>query len=129
MTSQQDMMRRELGKVIATAWMDPEFKSRLLTNPRAVLAEVGLTPPPQLEIRVVENTAQKSYITLPAPWADTSNPDFMRDLQQDPGRILSEAGINVPDNVEIVFLENTSNRMNIILSATPGQEEISIEKI
>ncbi len=129
MTSQHDMMRQTLGKVIATAWVDPEFKSRLLANPRAVLAEAGLMPPPQLELKVMENTAQKIYITLPAPWADTSDPDFMRHLQQNPRRVLSEAGVKVPDNAEIVFLENTNNRMNIILPSAPSQEEISIEKI
>jgi len=129
MASQQDIMRQALGKIIATAWMDPEFKSRLLTNPRATLAEGGLMPPPHLELHVVENTTKKNHITLPAPWADTSNPDFMQRLQSDPRPVLSEAGIFIPDNVEIVLIENTNNRMHIIIPISPNTEEISIEKI
>ena len=129
MTNQQDMMQQLLGKTVATAWMDPEFKSRLLTNPRAMLAEGGLIPPPHIELHVVENTAKKTYITLPAPWADTSNPAFMQRLQLDPRTVLSEAGITIPDNIEIVFLENTNNKMNIVIPVSPNKEEISIEKI
>ena len=129
MANQQDMMRQTLGKIIASAWIDPEIKSRLLANPRSILIEAGLTPPPHLQLLVMENTPQKFHISFPAPWADTSNPAFMQRLQTDPKTVLSEAGINVPDNAELVFLENTNNIMHIVLPVAPGYKEISIEKI
>jgi len=129
MNNQQDIMRMALGKTIASAWIDPEFKSRLFANPRSILMEAGLMPPPQLQLLVMENTTQKVHITLPAPWADTSNPEFIQRMQTNPKAILSKAGIKVPKNAELIFLENTNIKMHIVLPVAPGYEEISIEKI
>ena len=129
MANQQDKMQQLLGKTVATAWIDPDFKSRLIANPRSVLAGLGLTPPSHLELQVMENTAQKIHVTLPAPWADTSDPAFMQRMQQNPEAVLTEAGINVPLNAEVVFLQNTNSKMHIVLPIAPGSEEISIQKI
>jgi len=123
------MMRQALGKTIASAWIDPDFKARLFANPRSVLMEAGLMPPPHLQLLVMENTPLKVHITLPAPWADTSNPAFMQRMQAEPKAVLSEVGINVPDNAELIFLENTNNKMHIVLPVAPGYEEISVENI
>ena len=129
MANQQDMMQQLLGKTVANAWGDPDFKARLINDPRSVLHDIGLMPPPHLELRVVENTAHKVHITLPAPWADMSDPAFIQRMQQDSKSVLAEAGINIPDNAEIIFLENTDNRMHIVLPVAPSHEEISIQKI
>ena len=53
----------------------------------------------------------------------------MQRLQLDPRTVLSEAGITIPDNIEIIFLENTNNKMHIVIPVSPNKEEISIEKI
>ncbi len=58
--------QRNLGHVIAKAWSDPTFKRRLIADPKAVLAEMGVETPEGVEIGVVENTAEKTYLTLPA---------------------------------------------------------------
>jgi hypothetical protein len=54
------------GKVITKAWHDEAFKKRLLETPEAVLAEEGLDPPPGVKFRVVEETPEQVYLTLPA---------------------------------------------------------------
>ena len=56
-----------LGKVIAKAWADPAFKERLKGNPKRVLTEMGVETPEGVEIEVMENTAEKTYLTLPTP--------------------------------------------------------------
>ena len=61
------------GKVAAKAWSDADFKQRLLTDPRAALAELGVKPPQGTEnvtLKVVENTADIVFLVLPAAPAE-----------------------------------------------------------
>lgn len=58
---------KKYGRVLAKAWEDESFKQRLLSEPKAVLVENGIEVPGNLAIRVVENTEDTLYITLPAP--------------------------------------------------------------
>ena len=64
-----DAPRNPFGKVAAKAWSDADFKQRLLADPRAALAELGVEPPQGLEnvtLKVVENTADIVHLVLPA---------------------------------------------------------------
>ena len=54
------------GQVVAQAWSDGSYKQRLLTEPAAVMAERGLTPPTGKQIRIVEDTADTVHVVLPA---------------------------------------------------------------
>jgi D-alanyl-D-alanine carboxypeptidase len=54
-------------KVITRAWGDPEYKTKLMTDPRAALAEAGLNAPAGLDIKVVENTNNVVHLVLPPP--------------------------------------------------------------
>jgi hypothetical protein len=58
------------GQVIAQAWTDDKFKKRLIDNPSKVLKEQGVTVPAGVEFRVVENTKNVVYLTLPTKPAD-----------------------------------------------------------
>ena len=54
-----------LGKVIARSWDDEDYKARLLSDPRAVLAEAGLDVPSGVEITVSERQPGTLHLTLP----------------------------------------------------------------
>ena len=58
------------AKVVAQAWSDAVYKDKLLHDPRAVLAEAGLEVPASLEIAVVEDSADKRHLVLPAAPAE-----------------------------------------------------------
>ena len=49
------------GQLIAKAWTDEAFKAKLLSDPKAALAEVGMDAPEGVEIEVVESTQEKAY--------------------------------------------------------------------
>jgi Nitrile hydratase, alpha chain len=58
---------RELeAQVLAQAVQDPAFRARLLADPKAVFAEMGLNIPPEVKIQVVQETAEQYYLVLPA---------------------------------------------------------------
>jgi hypothetical protein len=48
---------RAWSQIVARAWADEGFKNRLLSNPRAVLTEHGITLVSDAKIRVVEGNA------------------------------------------------------------------------
>ncbi len=51
---------------IPPAWYkSPEYRSRVVVEPRAVLAEFGTALPVDVEIRVVDSTADMRYMVLP----------------------------------------------------------------
>ncbi len=54
-----------ISKVIARAWADPAYKAKLLSDPRAVLAEAGVTVPAGTTVKVVEDTADTRHLVLP----------------------------------------------------------------
>ena len=54
------------AQVIAWAAQDPAYRARLLADPRAVFAELGLSIPPEVKIQAVEETAGQYYLVLPA---------------------------------------------------------------
>lgn len=129
MASQQNIMKLAMGKIIANAWIDLDFKERLVSNPRSVLAEAGLQPPPHIEILVVENTIQEFYVPVPSPWMNTSDTGMMQRLQQNPRAVLADANIQVPEQAVITLLENTPNCTYIVLPIAPSYNECSIEKL
>ncbi len=53
------------GKVVARAWSDPSYKTRLMADPHAVLAEAGLSIAPDVKINVVENSDKVLNLVLP----------------------------------------------------------------
>lgn len=53
-------------KLIQRAWEDQTFKQELLSNPKAVYAkESGEELPKDMEIEVIQETANKVYLVLP----------------------------------------------------------------
>ena len=67
--------RRELeAQLIARAWQDDGFKQRLLTDPKAAVAEaVGIDVPSGIEIRVVEETPNTLYLVIPQNQTELSD--------------------------------------------------------
>lgn len=57
-------------RIVRRAWADPEFKARLLADPKAALGEeLGVALPERLQVEVVEERPDLLCIVLPV---DTS---------------------------------------------------------
>ena len=66
-TEKQSFESEFATKAIAKAWSDPAYKARLVADPRAALAEVGISAPEKLNFKVVENTDDLVHLILPPP--------------------------------------------------------------
>lgn len=56
-------------------YKSPEYRARVVAEPRAVLAEFGLTLPASTEVRVMDTSADVRYFVLPRRPADTEDLD------------------------------------------------------
>ena len=69
--AEADEKRKELakkwGKLAAAVWQDESLKKRFIGDPKQVLNEYGIKPPADMELAVVENTKDKTYIVLQEP--------------------------------------------------------------
>ena len=70
--------RRDVeAKIVARAWADEGFRERLKADPRAAVAEeTGITVPASIAIEVLEETADKAYLVIPANRMAISDDDL-----------------------------------------------------
>jgi nitrile hydratase len=52
------------ARLVARAWVDPAFKSRLLSDARAAALELGLDPGPSPRVAAVENSEQVHHLVV-----------------------------------------------------------------
>ena len=132
------------AKVVARAWVDPEFKALLLTDPRAALAQMGYTLPgttPQLA--VIENTEQVHNLVVCTlcscyPRALLGRPpDWYKSLAYrsravtDPRGVMREFGLEVAEDRQVTVLDSTADLRYLVLPQRPpdteglGEEELA----
>lgn len=56
---------KKVGQMTAKAWTDAAFKTRLLSDPAAVMKEYGLEVPAGVRIKIVEDTDTLCHLSLP----------------------------------------------------------------
>ena len=127
----------ELGaRVVARAWTDPQYKARLLAEPKAAIEsllgiDLNLTP----ELTVVENTATRHHVicctlcscypraVLGIPPAWYKSPEYRARVVREPRAVLGEFGTRVPDDVEIRVVDSTADMRYIVLPLRPAGTE------
>ena len=62
---------QKLQNFTARVWREDDFKQKVLADPRAALAEMGMTYPDDVKVRVHVNTADTVNIVVPANPAES----------------------------------------------------------
>ncbi len=57
--------RNVITDLFAACWKDDALKARFMADPKAVMAERGITVPDDMNVTVVENNDNTVHITLP----------------------------------------------------------------
>lgn len=60
----------QMARIIAKAWADDGFKSRLIADPAAVLGEEGIHLPEGMTMRVMEDTPETTTLVIPPKPSD-----------------------------------------------------------
>jgi hypothetical protein len=59
-------LRSIRSKILLNAFEDPDYRSRLVADPKAVLIEAGFQIPIETQVRVLENSSEHLYLVIPA---------------------------------------------------------------
>ena len=130
------------AKVVARAWVDPDFKARLLADTRSALAELGIDIGTLAEFRTVENTPKvhnavvctlcscypKMLLGIPPAWYKSLA--YRSRMVVDPRGVLREFGLELPDDVELRVHDSTADLRYLVLPLRPeGTEGWSEEQL
>ena len=130
------------AKVVAKAWTDPEYKARLLADGTAAIKELGFAGPQGEHIVVVENTADVHNVIvctlcscypwpvlgLPPSWY--KDPAYRARVVREPRTVLSEMGLDLAEDVEIMVRDSSSEVRWLVLPERPaGTENLSEEEL
>lgn len=123
------------ARVVARAWLDPDFRGRLLTNAAAAVAELGLGGPPAGELVVVENTAGVHNLVVCTlcscyPWAVLGlppswykSPAYRSRAVSEPRAVLGEFGLELPDAIRVNVWDSSSDLRYMVLPERPAGTE------
>jgi nitrile hydratase len=130
-------------RVVARAWVDPEFRKRLLANGAKTVAELGVPMPKHhRHLVVLENDPAVQNViccTLCSCTAFTLiglPPDWYKDLEyrsrvvRESRTVLKEMGLDLPAGVEVRVWDTTADTRYMVLPERPrGTEGWSEEKL
>ena len=119
------------AKVVARAWMDPEYKKRLLANGTAACEELGLQIP-ALHLVVVENTPQvhnaivctlcscypRVLLGIPPDWYKSRN--YRSRMVREPRAVLAEFGLKIPRQTRVRVHDSTADMRYLVLPMRPA---------
>jgi nitrile hydratase len=128
------------ARLVARAWVDPDFKQRLLTNAREAALEAGLDPGPSPIVVAVENTEDVHHMvvcTLCSCYPRAllgPPPDWYKSLPyrsravSDPRGVLEEFGVELGEDVELRVLDSTADMRYLVVPRRPEGTEGMSEK-
>jgi nitrile hydratase alpha subunit len=128
------------ARLVARAWVDAEFKGRVLADARAAALELGLDPGPSPRVVAVENTNAVHHMVVctlcscyprallgPPPAWYKSLPYRSRAVS-DPRGVLAEFGVVLDDDVELRVLDSTADVRYLVVPTRPAQSECMPEE-
>jgi nitrile hydratase subunit alpha len=126
---------RNGARVVARAWVDEEYKKRLLADARAAIAELGFSPHQGEQMVVYENTPQVHNLVVCTlcscyPWALLGLPPvwykstaYRSRAVIDPRGLLKEFGVELSETVAVHVWDSTAELRYLILPERPAAAE------
>jgi nitrile hydratase alpha subunit len=131
------------ARLVARAWVDPDFKERLLADARAAALELGLDPGPSPVVVALENTDRVHHMVVctlcscyprallgPPPDWYKSLPYRSRAVSH-PRGVLAEFGLEPDEEVEVRVVDSTADMRYLVIPRRPpgtdglGEEELA----
>jgi len=130
------------AKVVARAWVDPQFRARLLADGRSACEEMGISFYDNTGLIVVENTEKvhnllvctlcscypRPVLGLPPDWYKLK--PYRARAVKEPRALLAEFGTIIPDDVTINVSDSTAFLRYLVLPRRPkGTEHFNEEQL
>ena len=139
---EQDVGPLNGAKVVARAWIDPDYKRRLLEDGTAAIAELGFGDAQGSKIVVLENTSSVHHVVVCTlcscyPWSVLGLPPnwyksyaYRSRVVREPRAVLREFDLDLPDSVEIRVWDSNSDLRYMVLPERPvGTEDHTEEQL
>jgi nitrile hydratase len=133
---------RNGARVVARAWLDREFKQRLLADASSAVAELGYVSQGREHLVVLENTPERHNLVVCTlcscyPWPVLGLPPvwyksapYRSRAIIDPRGALREFGLELDEDVEIRVWDSTSEMRYLVLpERPPGTEGMSEDEL
>jgi nitrile hydratase len=130
------------AKIVARAWTDPAYKTRLIADPKAACLELGIDATSINEFVVLENMEKVRHMVVctlcscyprailgrPPDWYKSFN--YRQRSVCDPRGVMREFGLNLPDDVEVRVHDSTADIRYLVLPLRPkGTENLSAAEL
>ena len=130
------------AKVVARAWIDEDFKERLLTDATSAVSEVGVNPGRLERLEVVVNepgvhnvvccTLCSCYpwtmLGLPPSWY--KSPEYRSRIVREPRAVLGEMGLELADDVTIQVWDSSSEVRYLVIPERPaGTDDLTEDQL
>lgn len=131
-TYEHDIGPMHGARVVARAWVDPDFKRRLLEDATEAMRELGVGGLVAEHVVALENTNEVhnmvvctlcscypwGVLGLPPSWY--KNPAYRSRVVREPRAVLTEFGVELPANLEIRVWDSSSEVRYIVLPQRPA---------
>lgn len=130
------------AKVVAKAWVDSDYRQRLLASGTEAIKELGFSGPQGEHIVVVENeptvhnvvvcTLCSCYpwpvLGLPPSWY--KDPAYRSRVVREPRKLLAEMGLELGADVAIRVWDSSAENRYVVLPMRPaGTDDLSEEEL
>ena len=130
------------AQVVAKAWVDPDYRKRLIESGTEAIKELGFSGPQGEHIVVIENTQTIHNVVvctlcscypwpvlgLPPNWY--KDPAYRSRVVREPRTVLAEMGLNLAPDVEIQVWDSSAENRYFVLPMRPeGTEGLSEEEL
>jgi nitrile hydratase len=130
------------ARVVARAWVDPDFRARLLADGRTACEDFGISFYDDTQLIVLENTPTvhnlivctlcscypRPVLGLPPDWYKAK--PYRARAVREPRAVLAEFGTRIPDHVEIRVSDSTAMVRYLVLPERPtGTEAFTEEQL
>lgn len=135
-----DRYEKDIGplngaKVVARAWADPAYRSRLLSHATAAIEELGFGGMQGEHMVVLENTARTHNVVcctlcscypwpvlgLPPAWYKA--PAYRSRIVREPRKVLSEFGLKLSEEIEVRVWDSSAELRYMVLPMRPARTE------
>ena len=126
------------AKVVAKAWVDEDYKKRLLQDATSAIRELSYQGRQGENMVVVENTPETHNVVVCTlcscyPWPVLGIPptwyksdEYRSRAVREPRKVLSEFGLNIDSKVQIKVWDSTAELRYLVLPVRPiGSENMS----
>ena len=131
------------ARLVARAWVDPDFRELLLSDGKAAASELGMDPEHPAEFIVIENTPEihnlivctlcscypRAILGRPPDWYKSFA--YRSRAVREPRAVMREFGFEPPEGVEVVVYDRTADARYMVLPMRPpgtegmGEDELA----